>query len=299
MKLKKALFKAACLLPDKAYLQLAYYIIFRKFLNLKNPVTFNEKLQWLKLYDHNPRYTRLVDKVEVKREVARIIGNEYIIPTLGVWDNASDIDFDSLPNQFVLKTNHSGGSSGVIICRDKATFDKEDAVKKLNHSLKTDAYLYGREWPYKNVRRKILAEELLEDKTSYDLKDYKFFCFDGKVEFLKVDFNRFENHQANYLTPEWSVLPFGEKICPPDYDKTIEKPENFNEMLALAEKVAKDIPFARVDFYNVTGRTYFGEITFYPASGFGTFTSQEADKEIGRMLKLSNRGGTSLILNNI
>lgn len=414
-------------LPDEIYLKLLFRFKMGYKLNLRNPQTFNEKLQWLKLYNRNPEYTTMVDKYAVKAYVASIIGEEYIIPTLGVWDKPEDIDWDSLPNQFVLKTTHGGGGGGVFICKNKKTFDKEAAISKLNQSLASDIYKSLREWPYKNVPKRIIAEkymapdignsdlldfkfycfdgipklimvaggrhssdkrfayydtqwnpinlqwgaprpdkdfekpeqlqhmlktasqlannlpharidlycighnvffgeitmfdasglekinptdidtylgslvklpikngggkrliingEIKEVKSNYnELKDYKFFCFNGKVKFFKVDFGRFVEHHANYYSPEGKLLDFGEQAFLPDSSYKIVLPENINEMVFLAEKLSIGIPFLRVDFYNLNGRIYFGELTFYPASGFGKWTSDEADEKIGKFL---------------
>lgn len=420
-------------LPDATYLKLLYRFMMGHRLDLKNPQTFTEKLQWLKLYNRKPEYTTMVDKYAVKEYVGNIIGEEYIIPTLGVWDKPDDIDWDSLPNQFVLKTTHGGGGGGVVICRDKTTFNKANAKSKLEASMRGDIYKSLREWPYKNVPKRIIAEKFMapekslapkdlpdykffcfngepkycqvirdrhtnetidfydmywnhqefvglnpvarngltpvarpenldemkdicrklakdipfvrvdlyviddkkyfgeltlypasglgvftpeewnnklgdlltlpnaigggkylivnglikELKTEYDeLKDYKFFCFNGKVKFLKVDFGRFVEHHANYYSTEGKLLDFGEQGLEPDPNYPIELPNNLSEMISLAEKLSTNEPFLRVDFYNVDGKIYFGELTFYPASGMGRWTTEEADKKIGEYLKL-------------
>ena len=184
------LFKINKFLPDTLYLKLLYWLTMKKRLNLSNPKTFNEKLQWLKLYDRKSIYTIMVDKFSVKQYVADRIGEEYVIPTLGVWDNANDIEWNKLPEQFVLKTTHGSGGSSVVICKDKSRFNKESAIKKMNWSLKhSDTYAHYKEWPYKNVRKRVIAEKFIV--SSGDLKDYKFFCFNGKVRLFKIDFGRF------------------------------------------------------------------------------------------------------------
>ncbi len=277
---------------DKLYLQMRYYLEFGKPLNLKNPVTFNEKLQWLKLYNRKPEYTRMVDKYAVKEYVAEKIGEEYLIPSLGVWNTPEEVDFDSLPNQFVLKTTHGGGGGGVIICKDKASFDQAAAIAKMNQAMKADIYTNLREWPYKDVPRKIIAEQFMVDESGLELKDYKFFCFNGNVEFCKVDIDRFIEHRANYYDTVWNMKTFGEEMYPPLFDREIACPPNFNKMLELAQELAQEIPFARIDLYNIKGRTYFGEITFFPAGGMGKFTPMEADEEIGRSLKINNLIGS-------
>ena len=184
----KFLKKLLRILPDKLYIQLQYFYHFYRFANLKNPQTFNEKLQWLKLYDRNPLYTTMVDKYKVKEYVANIIGKEYIIPTLAVYNNVEDIDFDRLPNQFVLKCNHDSG--GLVICKDKSKLDKKGAIKKLSKALKNNFYYNGREWPYKNVKPCVIAEQYMEDSETEELRDYKFFCFNGDVKILFVALGR-------------------------------------------------------------------------------------------------------------
>lgn len=280
-------------LPDAIYLKLLYRFKMGHRLDLKNPHTFTEKIQWLKLYNRKPEYTTMVDKYAVKQYVANIIGEEYIIPTLGVWDKPEDIDWDSLPNQFVLKTTHGGGGCGVVICKDKTTFDKASAIAKLKESMASDIYSGLREWPYKNVPKRIIAEKFMAPEKSPDsvlksseLLDFKFFCFNGKVRFFKVDFGRFVEHHANYYSPEGDLLEFGEQGLEPDPNYPIELPDNLKEMISLAEKLSANEPFLRVDLFNVNGRIFFGELTFYPASGMIPWTTEEADKEIGKYLKL-------------
>ena len=272
---------------DELYLKLLFYFTMGKRLDLKHPKTFNEKLQWLKLYNRRPEYTTMVDKYAVKDYVAGKIGREYIIPTLGVWDTPEQIEWDKLPNQFVLKTTHGGGNTGVVICKDKSTFNREQAIAKLNSSLQSDIYVSLREWPYKNVPKRIIAEEYIEDSRSKELVDYKFFCFNGKVRFFKVDFGRQEGkHQANYYSSDGQLLDFGEVVCPPQKDKQIPMPTNLQQMISLAETVADNVSFLRVDLYNISGRIKFGELTFYPASGIGRFTLPLWDENIGGWLKL-------------
>lgn len=276
-------------LPDATYLKLLYRFKMGHRLDLKNPQTFTEKLQWLKLYNRKPEYTKMVDKYAVKEYVANIIGEEYIIPTLGVWDKHENIDWDSLPNQFVLKTTHGGGGGGVVICKDKTIFDKASAIAKLKESMASDIYSGLREWPYKDVPRRIIAEKFLAPEKSLapnDLPDYKFFCFNGKVKFFKVDFGRFVEHHANYYSPEGELLEFGEQGLEPDPNYPIELPNNLKEMISLAEKLSANEPFLRVDLFNVNGNIYFGELTFYPASGMLPWTTEEADMKIGKYLKL-------------
>ena len=273
------------LIPDEQYISLMYRKNVGSWPNLKNPTTFTEKLQWLKLYYHKPEFCTMVDKLAVKEYVANKIGSEYVIPTYEVWEKPSDIILDNLPDQFVLKWNHDSGS--VIICLDKSHFNLEKAKQKLAKGARKNGFWYGREWPYKGVKPYIIAEKFVEDKDHPgDLKDYKFFCFNGKVEVFKIDFNRFIDHHANYYSPKGELLHFGESVCPPVYNHEEIMPSNLAEMIFLAEKLSADIPFLRVDFYNCQNKILFGELTFYPASGFERFTSNQWDKKLGDMLTL-------------
>lgn len=273
--------------PDKLYLKLQYRLMMGKRLDLKHPKEFNAKLQWLKLYDRNPEYMRLVDKYEVKRYIADKIGAQYVIPTLGVWDRVEDISFDALPNSFVLKCTHDSGST--IICKDKSTFDVEGAKARLQSRLRGNLFWHGREWPYKALKPRVIAEQYMIDAATAELRDYKFFCFNGVCRCLKVDFDRFVDHHANYYDPQGNRLDFGEAVCPPNKDKNIVLPHSLKKMIALAEILSKDVPFLRVDFYEVNGRIYFGELTFFPASGFGPFVPEEADYKLGEWLALPEK----------
>lgn len=420
----------ALLYPDKLYLQRLFPLRTGYKLNLDNPSTFNEKLQWLKLYDRNPLYSRMVDKAEAKGYVAEVLGtDENIIPTLAVYDRAEDIDFDVLPNQFVLKCTHDSG--GIVICRDKSKLDKAAAIEKLRKGLKTNYFYQNREWPYKNVRPRIIAERYIEPAPSVvdlpdykwycfdgepkycqviqarsveetidlfdtewnhqefvglnrkagnagtmpvrpahlethlriarelskgtpysridlyetgehtyfgevtlypasgmcefrpdqynellgrmihlpcerrggviitikydgdleisqpDLRDYKFFCFNGEVKCFKIDFNRQTDHHANYYDREGHLMPFGEKNFLPEPDKIIDIPEDLDKLINLAESLSKGKDFVRVDLYNLHGKTFFGEITFYPASGMGRFEPEEWDATLGSWIQFS------------
>ena len=276
-------------IPDYTYLTIRYRARMGKWPNLKHPQLFTEKIQWLKMNNRKPEYTIMVDKYAVKEYVANIIGKQYIIPTLDVWEKTEDIDFDCLPNQFVLKTTHGGGGCDVIVCKDKRKFDKEAALVKLTTSLTSDLFKKFREWPYKNVPKRIIAEKFMQVENAEegsDLKDYKFFCFNGKVRFFKIDFDRFVEHHANYYSPDGKLLPFGEADLPPVPSHVENMPENLAEMIQLAEKLSVEQSFLRVDFYNINGLIYFGELTFYPASGMGTFTDENIDLQLGSYLKL-------------
>lgn len=273
-------------LPEKQYLKIRYRLTMGKHLDIDNPKTMNEKLQWLKLYDRRPEYTRMVDKVLVKDYVSNIIGEQYIIPTLGVWNHFDEIQFDKLPNQFVLKTNHSGGGNGVIICKNKKEFDRKKAKSKLERSLKKDDYAkaFG-EWPYKNVKRKILAEQYIGD----DINDYKFYCFDGHADVVLVCIERDTGEPKFYFFDrDWNLRRLNKRgeLAPEGF--TLPKPEKMDVMFDMAEKLSQGIPFARIDLYNQDGKIFFGEITLYPASGYDYNRLPEADLYFGEMIKLKN-----------
>lgn len=271
-------------LPDKVYLSLRFRFTMGYWMNWKNPVTYNEKLQWLKVYNRRNEYTKLVDKYEVKEYVKDLIGEEYVIPTLAVWDNINDIDFDQLPDQFVLKTTHSGGNTGVVICRDKKSFDKEDAKSKLSRSLKQDIYASLREWPYKNVCPRIIAEKFLSDNVHSDLIDYKFYCFDGEPKVLVVATGRNVNLCFDYYDMEFNHLPF--RQGGPNSPYPIKKPRILDEMIKLAAKLSKGMPHVRIDMFCVNSRIYFGEYTFFDSSGMAKFDPEEWDYNFGRFIKL-------------
>lgn len=278
--------KLSRLIPDRIYLQIVYFKHFRRFINFNNPKTFNEKIQWLKLNYRNEEYTKLVDKYRVKKYITKLIGEEYVIPTLGVWNNVDDIDFKSLPEKFVLKCNNDSG--GIVICKNKKDFDEAKAKSFLKERLKNNGYWYGREWPYKNVKPCIIAEKYMEDSISKDIKDYKFFCFNGSMEFFDIDIDRFIEHRANYYDRNGNFLPFGKTYCPPDYTKKIEMPKNLDKMIELAETISHNTVLSRIDFYEIDGQVYFGEITFYPGSGFSPFTDEKWDYKLGDMIDLPN-----------
>lgn len=280
--------KVSHLVSDKAFLKLLYKANFGKKLNLKNPKGFNEKLQWLKLYARDPAYSAMVDKYEVKELMKRAMGEEYVIPTYGVWDRFDDIDFDALPNQFVLKCTHDSGS--VVICRDKATFDKTAARAKIEPRLKNHIYWNYREWPYKDVKPRILAEAYMEDAGSDELIDYKFYCFHGQPKFLYVSqgLSHKETATISFLTLDWQFAPY--ERC--DYRPLTElpkKPENFDKMVEFAAKLSTGIDFLRVDLYEINGKLYFSELTFSPCAGFMPFRNPEHDLEVGEMLTLPER----------
>lgn len=275
------------ILSDKAFVQLGYYLRFGEKLDLSNPKSFNQKLNWLKLNNKRPEYSLYVDKYAVKDYVSKTLGEGYAIPTLGIWDDVNSIEWDSLPNEFVIKCTHD--SHSYIICKDKTSFDIDEATSMLAKKMKRNLYWWAREWPYRNVKPRIVAEPFLKDSESEDLKDYKFFCFDGVVKCFKVDFDRFSHHGANYYDINGNILEIGEEVCPPDFSRHIILPRSIPEMISLAEKLSKGIPFVRVDFYDVNGHVYFGEMTFFPAEGYGRFTSMSSDYMMGEWINIDDK----------
>ena len=275
--------KVLSLLPDKAYIWLQYYHHTGRRLNLKNPQRYNEKLQWIKLYDHNPAYTDMVDKYKVKQLITDKIGAQYVIPLLGVWDNAEEIDFDSLPDRFVLKTNHD--SKGVVICKNKRALATEEVKAFLNNRLKHDGYKYGREWPYKSIQRKIIAEQYVEDSNG-ELHDYKVMCFNGIPKLIQLHRGRFSNHHTQeFYNNNWERQAFnqkGETMA----ETPIAPPSSLKEMLSLSAKLSEGIPHVRVDWYIVDGRLIFGELTFFDAAGYDEFVPDEMNEEIGSWINL-------------
>lgn len=275
---------------DERYLKLYYKYIMDRPLDLEHPTTFNAKQQWLKLYNRKEIYTTMADKVAVKDYVAGIIGPEYVIPTLKVWDRPGDIDFDALPEQFVLKTNNDGGCNGVVVCKDKKRLDKRKALKELRHSFYfRNPYLKAREWPYKNIRKRVFAEKYMEDTRLKELRDYKFYCFSGEPKILlivtgrgtkgRTCFDYYDEH-FNHLDLQQGNVP---APVPP------EKPESYEKMKRLAEVLSRDIPFVRVDFYEVDGHPYFGEFTFFDSGGTAAFQPDEWDDILGSWIQLPSK----------
>ena len=272
---------------DELYTRVRYYLHMGKKLNLNNPQTFNEKLQWLKLYDHNPLYTKMVDKYAVKEFVSQVIGEEYIIPTLGVWNHFDEIDLNCLPDRFVLKTTMGGGNSGVVICKNKGSFDVKEAKHKLERSLKSLLYWETREWPYKDVPPRIIAEEYLESETG-DLPDFKFFCFNGEVKALFVATDRGTgNVKFDFFDESFQHLDIVQSH--PMSGLNIPCPDNFSAMKGIAAKLSKGLPEVRVDLYNVRGRIFFGELTFFHHGGVVPFHPESWDYTFGSWIQLPEK----------
>jgi len=274
-------------MSDESYLKVLYWAYMGKRLNLKNPTTYNEKLQWLKLYDHNPLYTKMVDKYEAKKYVANIIGDEYIIPTLGVWEHPEDIDFNLLPDKFVLKCTHDSGSIQIIDKRKD--YDRDNINALLNAHLVHSTYELQREWPYKDVPRRIIAEQYMEDDKTHELRDYKFFCFNGEVKALLVVMDRQSERATTYdfFYPNFNWLDI--RHGHPNAKIKPEKPQNLELMKKLSSKLSAGFPELRVDFYEVNGRAYFGELTFFPRGGNIPFDPEIWDYRFGEWLKLPEK----------
>lgn len=280
-------------LSDKEYLERKFECCMGKSLDLEHPQTFNEKLQWLKLYDRRPEYTIMVDKYAVKKYVSDKIGEEYIIPTLGVWDNPDDIDFDTLPDKFVLKCNHNSGL-GMCICKDKSELNIEKVKSELKKGLAQDYYITGREWPYKNVPRKIIAEEYIEDKGKAVPEDYKVYCINGKPLYIVVFHNRFNDSEElseTVYNTSWQPqhISLDEHFKVSDIVEPV--PECLDKMLEFAEMLSTNMSQSRIDFYIVNNRLYFGEITLYTASGFQKMIPESLDYELGKLIKLPDKKG--------
>lgn len=286
------LMKYYWLFPTKIYLKLLFRLKMGYRLDLKNPKTFSEKLQWLKLYNRKPEYTKMVDKATVKDYVADIIGSEYIIPTIGIWNTPDEIDFEQLPNQFVLKTTHGGGSSGVVICKDKTNFDTKAARKKMARSMKQDIWHVLKEWPYKDVKPRIIAETYMESSPDVnDLIDYKWYCFNGEPKYCQVIQDRKKKETIDFFDTEWNHQDFVGLI--PASGPTIGsasivplRPKNLDIQIEIARKLAQGMPFSRIDLYEINDKEFFGEITLYPASGLGIFKPDQYNEILGKMLTL-------------
>lgn len=288
MTVKQRIYRKICVcfgkyISDKTYLKLLYETRIGKKLNLKNPITFDEKLQWLKLYGRKDEYTVWADKYEVRNYVAEKLGEQYLIPLLGVWNSADELKLDDLPEQFVLKCTHD--SASVCICTNKKNFDWNAAMDKLQKSLNQNYYWHSREWPYKNITPRIIAEAYMTDESGTELKDYKIYTFGGEPYLIQVDFDRFHNHRRNLYTTEWEYID--ETI---EYSKDpnvkIAKPEHLEEMLECSRKLAVGTISLRTDFYSINGKIYFGEITFYQEAGFAHFEHEEFAKKLGDQIKL-------------
>lgn len=275
--------KLSPLISTKQYIELRWRLVIGGSLNLKNPQTYNEKLQWLKVYYHNPLYTTLVDKYKVKQYVAETIGSKYVIPLIASWNNVDEIEWEKLPSQFVIKCSHDCG--GMVICRDKSSLNIDEAKRKLKDCFKTNYYYKSREWPYKDVPTKLFAEAYMEDEYG-ELRDYKFFCFNGEVKamFIASDRSKKTGTCFDFYDADFNHLPFTQGH--PNASTTIKKPQAFDEMKELASKLSQGMPHVRVDFYEVNGQIYFGEFTFFHYGGMMLFDPEEWDYTFGSWITL-------------
>lgn len=271
-------------LSDSFYLKLIFRNRLGYSLNLDNPKTFNEKIQWLKLESRkHPEYTKMVDKVSAKDYVSSIIGKEYIIKTLGVWNSVDEIEWEKLPNQFCIKSSNDSG--GVVVCKDKATLNIESAKKKLSHLGSRDYTKYNKEFPYRNVPQRIIAEEYKEDESGFELKDYKIFCFNGEPKMIFVGSDRqLGKTKFDFYDLDWNHLPIQQEY--PNNPNGIPKPKNLRAMLDVAKKLSAGFAHLRVDLYNCNGKIYFGELTFFHNSGLFPWNPTEWDYKLGEWLKL-------------
>ena len=283
------LLKLFAWLPDRVMLPLQYWLILRRKLDMKNPKRFSEKIQCYKAFYRNKEMLRCVDKFLVRDYVIEKLGTDkYLNKLYQVCDKAEDIDWESLPDKFVIKTTDGGNGDNVFICTDKTKIDNQKVVSLVNSWRNKKYYRVSREWAYLGAKEsKIIVEEYLSQDKENELLDYKFFCFNGVVKFMKIDFDRSYKHGANYYDLEMNLLPFGENECPPNPNKKFDKPKNFHLMINLAQQLSKDFPFVRVDFYNINGAIYFGELTFYPGSGYTKFIPDSADFEWGKLFTYS------------
>ncbi len=273
-------------IPDEAFIRRKFKAKMGYELNLENPVTFNEKLQWLKLNNRRPEYSRFADKYRVRDYVAEKIGKDYLVPLIGVWDDPDEIDFDALPDRFALKCNHNSGI-GTCICHDKSKLDLKYVKKRLRYGLSKNYFYRSREWPYRDIPRKIIAEELLDDPSG-DLKDYKMMCFNGEMKCCLLCFERNEiGARKTFFDRQWNIMPFNRKNG--DWTNDTPIPPRYDEMIKMAETLAEGFPFIRVDFYNIEGRIYFGEMTFFPNGGFEGFVPKEWDEKLGSWLTLPEK----------
>lgn len=268
---------------DKTWISLYYRGITGKKMNWNNPKTFNEKLQWLKINDRKPIYSRMVDKYGVRKLITEKLGKEYLFPCYGVWKRFDDINFDKLPNEFVLKCTHD--SHSVIICKDKNRIDLKKVKTKLEKALKRNFYYEGRQWPYKNVPPRIIAEKLMMDESGSDLKDYKVFCFNGEPKVIQVDTERMSNHHRNFYDVNWNYINMYIDV-PNTTSSSVPKPSSLDTMLKNAKILSEGMKFLRVDFYSINGKVYFGELTFYHSGGFGRFSEEKYNELWGTWIDL-------------
>ena len=276
--------KSLRIIPDEIYLKLFYWYKFKKKLDLSAPKTFTEKIQWIKLFDRNPLYVRLADKIEAKAYVSEKIGSEYVVPTIGVWNSFSEIPFEELPDSFVIKCTHDSGS--VVLCNDKSKLNYENARKEIDRCLKHNYFYSGREWAYKSIVPRVYAEQYLVDDNYREIRDYKFFCFNGIPKLMFIATNRQSNAETcfDFYDMEGNYLNI--RNGHPNASKKPELPLNFDKMKTLASVLSEGIRQVRVDFYEVNGQIFFGEFTFYHFSGLTKFIPDDWDSTIGSWVEL-------------
>lgn len=273
-------------MPDEKYIKIMYKSKFNKELNLSNPESFNEKLQWLKLNYRDSKNINLVDKYEVRKYIESVLGSEYLIPLLGVYDSFDEINFDILPDKFVLKTTHDSG--GVIVCRDKSKLDKRKVKKIISKSLRNNYFYWGREWPYKDIKPRIICEEMIETENNSAPIDYKFHCFNGNVDNVMLCVGRETGNTKFYFFNEkWELLRYNKMGKEAAKDFTLDRPDEMNRMFEIARILSKNLPFVRVDLYCENKKIYFGELTFFPESGFDSNLLIETDKLFGEKIDLN------------
>ncbi len=271
-------------LPDKLYLSIKYRVHMGYWMDWDNPCTYNEKLQWLKINYRRRDFTTMVDKAAVKEFVLKKIGADYVIPTINIFDSVEKIDFENLPDKFVLKCTHDSG--GLVVCTDKSKLDVAWAKKKLKKALNKSYVTQNREYPYKSVPRRVIAEPFLEEPEYGELRDFKFYCYDGLPKYLLVASGRQKKQKRfDYFDLDWNHLPVYDEGCP-NSDITPVKPKNFNKMIEIASILSKGIPHVRVDLYNVDGKIYFGELTFFDGCGCNHYVPKDYDRIFGDFLHL-------------
>lgn len=271
-------------LSDRKLICLKFRYKFGKSLDLETPKTFNEKIQWIKLYDRNPLMTLYADKYEIRKVIESKIGRHILNELYGVFESVDEINFDSLPESFVLKASH--GCEWNIIVRNKAALDREKAKKKMRKWLATNYYTRKREWAYKHIKPRIVCEKYMENKDGA-LIDYKFFCFNGTPRFIQVDLDRYTGHKRTFYTTQWQKLDlFMEKKGGDHYQKELRRPESLTDMIETARILSDGFTFARIDMYDIDGKAIFGEVTFYPGNGMKRFSPEGWDEKLGSYLKL-------------
>lgn len=291
-KIRKQILDMLYFLPDKAMLKIQYRIKLGRKLNLENPQRFTEKLQWYKLNYRNPLMRECVDKYIVRKYVESKGLKNILVPLIKKYELIEEINLDELPDEFVMKTTNGSGGLNVIVCNDKSEMDIEEIKKKLESSdfiFKKNSG--GREWAYYGLRRRIIIEKRLINKQNPEagIDDYKFFCYEGVPKYIIVDVDRYIGHKRNFYDTEWNNLHI-ESDCP-KADREIPKPKNLDKMIKVASKLSEDFPYVRVDLYNVEGEIYFGELTFYPWSGYVQYIPDKADYMFGEDFPLRMWGG--------